>query len=52
MDDQAPATRHGRFSVTMSSSVTGELARCSHLAGLRAYAEAIRLLRERAGRGG
>jgi hypothetical protein len=44
----APATGHGRFVVVMSSSVTGEIARRSVRGRMPAFAEAIRLLRERA----
>jgi len=43
-----PATGHGRFVVIMSSSVTGEIARRSVRGRMPAFAEAIRLLRERA----
>ena len=44
----APASGHGRFVVILSSSVTGELARRSAPGRMGAYAEAIRLIRERA----
>jgi hypothetical protein len=44
----APASGHGRFVVIMSSSVTGELARRSVRGRMPAFAEAVRMLRERA----
>ncbi len=43
-----PATGHGRFVVIMSSSVTGELARRPVRGRMPAFAEAVRMLRERA----
>jgi hypothetical protein len=45
----APASAHGRFVVIMSSSVTGEIARRSVRGRMPAFAEAVRMLRERAG---
>ena len=44
----APAAAHGRFMVVLSSSVMGELARRSALGRMGAFAEAVRMLRERA----
>ena len=43
-----PATGHGRFIVVLTSSVTGELARRSVRGRMPAFAEAVRMLRERA----
>ena len=44
----APAIGHGRFIVVLTSSVTGELA-CRPVRGrMPAFAEAVRMLRERA----
>jgi hypothetical protein len=45
----APASGHGRFVVIMSSSVTGEIARRPVRGRMPAFAEAVRLIRERAG---
>src|SRR5258707_15722138 len=44
----APASAHGRFVVVLSSSVTGELARRPVRGRMPAFAEAVRMLRERA----
>jgi hypothetical protein len=44
----APATGYGRFIVVLTSSVTGEIARRSAGGRTPAFAEAVRLLRERA----
>ncbi len=44
----APATGHGRFVVVLSSSVTGEIARRLVRGQMPAFAEAVRMLRERA----
>ena len=44
----APTSAHGRFVVTLSSSVHGELARRSAPGRMPAFAEAVRMLRERA----
>jgi hypothetical protein len=44
----APASGRGRFVVILSSSVTGELARRPVRGRMPAFAEAVRMLRERA----
>jgi hypothetical protein len=44
----APASGRGRFVVVMSSSVVGEIARRPVRGRMPAFAEAVRLLRERA----
>jgi hypothetical protein len=44
----APASAHGRFVVVLSSSITGEIARRPVRGRMPAFAEAVRLLRERA----
>ena len=43
-----PTIGHGRFSVTLASSVTGELVPRSASGRMPAFAEAVRMLRERA----
>jgi hypothetical protein len=44
----APASGHGRFVVVLSSSVTGEIVRRPVRGRMPAFAEAVRLIRERA----
>jgi hypothetical protein len=44
----APASGHGRFVVILSSSVRGELARRPVRGRMPAFAEAVRMLRDRA----
>ena len=44
----APASGHGRFVVILSSSVTGEISRRSVRGRMPAFAEGVRMLRERA----
>ena len=44
----APASAQGRFVVVLSSSVTGEIARRPVRGRMPAFAEAVRMLRERA----
>jgi hypothetical protein len=44
----APASGHGRFVVILSSSVMGEIVRRPVRGRMPAFAEAVRMLRERA----